>query len=144
MWRIESQVLIQDNSGFIERVFNKAILCSLLCIGIFIGCSAEETVVGTDQPEIVIPETFQQSGHTWTQAEEFSERDQSALENYFRKNPSLAEGALIKGTPSIFKNEKGHRRFYWIGPTATGTQWFMLEFKDKKIKQHEGQGLPFP
>jgi hypothetical protein len=111
----------------------------LLC-----GCGGEENTLDSAQPESLVPENFQDANETWTRSEELTDKDQSVLEEYFRKNPSFVEGALVKGDPSIFLNEKDHRRFYWIGQPATGTRWFMVEIKNRKIGQHESQGLPFP
>ena len=115
------------------------------CLGLFLGlgCHAEPGASDPDHSDDLIPQSFQESGETWTLLKEMSDQDRSTLEAYFRKNPSLVEGNLVKGTPAIFSNEKRHRRFYWMNRTDEKTLWLMLELKNRNIRQQEGTDFPF-
>jgi len=123
--------------------FSASIFLGMVFCGVLNGCSSG-VATPIEEQAFEYPDQFQDEGVTWLISSESTEEDLQQLTGYFQQNPSMAEGTLVEGEPTIFANAKGTRRYYWIRQGADQPEWLYIQIKGSKSSYRDGKGVPFP
>ncbi len=116
----------------------------VLFLSVMGGCDSNVSSNGNETQVVSLPARMVVEDVEWTSEQEFSEKHQSELMQYFREHPSLAENPVISGEPQVYRNSNDAIRCYWIGKSKNTEQnWCCLELKNGKWTLTDGSGNPF-
>ena len=117
---------------------------SAVLIMLFVpGC--RDTVSDVIEPSaaIEVPDEFQDKITTWQRRKPMQHSDTDCLSRFFAARRELAGSPELDGPPLLFVSGSDDRCFFWLTPTATGTQWSAVRFVNGKFTFSEGTGSPF-
>ncbi|WP_417851335.1 hypothetical protein [Thalassoglobus sp.] len=123
------------------NLIGRFISCLLLCYGLY-GCSPGNTTTILDEESFTLPQEFEEAGVKWTKSKELSDAELLHLSAYFKKHPSLAEGSVVRGEPTLYTNTKKVKRFYWVRHGTEQLEWLYIQFHGRKASLREGHGSP--
>ncbi len=119
------------------------LLLSFIACWVTGGCSPAVSLPDPGQEPVSFPDAFEEAGVTWTSASEVPKADLRQLEAYFKLNPSIAEGSLVHGDPTLYTSPHRAKRFYWGRSGAEHVDWLFIQFEGRNVTLHEGSGAPF-
>lgn len=119
--------------------------CLLGLLGLFVTCwgCGSQPVPQPSSQEFTYPQQFDHDGNSWTLQAALTDADRHALEEYFQKNSSVAEGPLISGEPRLYTAAEGKKRYCWARKIRDTAEWLMLESSGNSLTLLEGTDAPF-
>lgn len=107
------------------------------------GCGREAEPLSRGAVPLEVTASFRQDGVIWTKQAEMTAAEIRQLSDYFRRNPSVAENALVAGDPVIYGTERSVRRFYWCAAAIEDVEWLCIEIDRGRGRMFDGRGNPF-
>lgn len=117
-------------------------ISSLLLICGLLGCSSGDKAAILEDEAFKFPQQFEEDNTKWTKSPELPQTEIRRLVAYFKQNPSLAEGTIVRGEPTLYVNSRKHKRFYWARSGAEQIEWLFVQFTGNRVSLTNGNGSP--